>query len=119
MLMGRYPQELVQLVRETDMENLGICLDVGHANTTRTLDEFFRIPAENEDVKIIHLHASDNMGERDLHLPLGDGNLDWHRVVRGMTANGYSGLMVLELYNLEAGIASLDFLNNLLAHHDV
>lgn len=117
MLMGRYPDELVQLVRETNMENLGICLDVGHANTTQTLDEFFRIPAENEGVEIIHLHASDNMGERDLHLPLGEGNLDWHKVVRGVNDTGYSGLMVLELYTLEAGIASLDFLNNLLAHH--
>jgi sugar phosphate isomerase/epimerase len=68
-------------------------------------------------VEIIHLHASDNLGERDLHLPLGEGNLDWHKVVRGVNDNGYSGLMVLELYTLEAGIASLGFLNNLLAHH--
>ena len=57
MLMGRYPEELIQLVRGTNMENLGICLDVGHAHTTKKLGEFLSITAQAEDVEIIHLHA--------------------------------------------------------------
>jgi sugar phosphate isomerase/epimerase len=111
MLMGRYPDELVQLVRGANMDNLGVCLDVGHANTTQKLDEFLNITAQAEDVKIIHMHASDNLGEQDLHLPLGEGNLDWKKVLDGINTNGYRGLVVLELYSLEAGVASLEFLN--------
>jgi sugar phosphate isomerase/epimerase len=65
------------------------------------------------DVEIIHIHASDNLGEQDLHLPLGDGNLEWETVVRGMNDTSYEGVLVLELYSLDAGIKSLAFLNAL------
>ena len=112
MLMGRYPEELVQLVRGANMDNLGVCLDVGHANTTQKLDEFLDITAQAADVKIIHMHASDNLGEQDLHLPLGKGNLDWKKVLDGIQTNGYKGLVVLELYSLEDGMTSLEFLKN-------
>jgi sugar phosphate isomerase/epimerase len=113
MLLGRYPLELVELVHGANMDNLGICLDVGHANTTKTLEEFLNISARANDMEIIHIHASDNLGDQDLHLPLGDGNLDWETVLRGMNDTSYEGLMVLELYSLEAGIKSLAFINAL------
>ena len=114
MLMGRYPDELVQIVRGVDMDNLGICVDIAHANTTSTLDEFLDIAAKAEGVEIIHMHASDNFGEQDLHLPLGEGNLDWKKVLHGITDNGYEGLVVFELYSLEGGIESLEFIDKLL-----
>ena len=107
MLMGRTPDELVRIVRGVDMDNLGICLDVAHANTTKTLDEFFR----SNDVDIIHMHVSDNFGTDDLHLPVGDGNLDWKKVLNG--ANDYEGLVVIEVYTVEAGIKSMEYLRNL------
>ncbi|MHC1600596.1 MAG: sugar phosphate isomerase/epimerase family protein [Candidatus Methanospirareceae archaeon] len=113
MLMGRYPDELIQLVRGVNMDNLGVCLDVGHANTTKKLDEFLSITAKAEDVEIIHMHASDNFGEQDLHLPLGEGNLDWKKVLQGINNNGYDGIVVLELYTIEAGIESLEFIDKL------
>ena len=111
MLMGRYPDELIQLVRGVNMDNLGVCIDVAHANTTKKLDEFLGITAKADDVEIIHMHASDNFGADDLHLPLGEGNLDWKKVLDGINNNGYAGIIVLELYSLEAGIASLEFIN--------
>jgi len=114
MLMGRYPDELVQLVRGVNMDNLGVCIDVGHANTTNKLDEFLGITAKAEDVEIIHMHASDNFGAEDLHLPLGEGNLDWQKVLQGINANGYGGTVVLELYTLEGGIGSLEFIKKML-----
>ena len=113
MLMGRYPEELVQLVRGANMDNLGVCLDVGHAKTTKKLDEFLSISAQAEDVKIIHMHASDNMGDRDLHLPLGEGTVDWKKVLTGINNNGYTGFVVFELYTLEGGIKSLAFIDEL------
>jgi sugar phosphate isomerase/epimerase len=113
MLLGRSPAELIQLVRAVDRANLGICLDVAHAHTTRTLDEFLSIHAQAEEVEIIHLHASDNFGSDDLHLPLGKGSVDWTKVLNGLNDTAYNGLMVLELYSLEAGIASLEFIHKL------
>ncbi len=63
---------------------------------------------------IIHIHVSDNFGAEDLHLPLGEGNLDWDRVFKGIDDYGYEGLMVMELYSIEGGIASLDFIRKVL-----
>ncbi|MGB2727508.1 MAG: sugar phosphate isomerase/epimerase family protein [Halobacteriota archaeon] len=110
MLMGRYPDELIQIVRGVNMDNLGLCLDVAHANTTKTLDEFLTIKAKAEDMEIIHLHTSDNFGADDLHLPLGKGNQDWKKVLNGINDCEYEGLMVMELYTIEGGIESLEFI---------
>ena len=141
MLMGRYPDELIQIVRGVNMDNLGLCLDVAHANTTKTLDEFLTIKAKAEDMDIwgyaltwrmrirqktldefltikakaedmdiIHLHTSDNFGADDLHLPLGKGNQDWKKVLNGINDCEYEGLMVMELYTIEGGIESLEFI---------
>lgn len=114
MLMGRYPDELIQLVRGVNMDNLGVCIDVAHANTTKKLDEFLGITAKAEDVEIIHMHASDNFGADDLHLPLGKGNLDWKKVLQLINDNEYKGIVVLELYSLDGGIESLEFINKVL-----
>lgn len=113
MLMGRYPDELLQVVRGVNMDNLGICVDVAHTNTTKTLDEFLNITAKAEDIEIIHIHASDNFGAEDLHLPLGQGDLDWKKVFNTINGNGYAGLVVLELYSLEGGIESLELIKGL------
>ncbi len=114
MLIGRYPDELIRIVRGVNMDNLGICLDIAHTNTTKTLDEFLGIKAKAGDMDIIHIHVSDNFGAEDLHLPLGEGNLDWDRVFKGIDDYGYEGLMVMELYSIEGGIASLDFIRKVL-----
>ncbi|MEA2033586.1 MAG: hypothetical protein U9N41_08400, partial [Euryarchaeota archaeon] len=53
MMLGRYPDELIQIVRGVNRDNLGICLDVAHANTTKTLDEFLNIRDKAEDMEII------------------------------------------------------------------
>jgi len=112
MMLGRYPDELIQIVRSVHMDNIGICLDVAHANTTRTLDDFLNIKAKAEDVDIIHIHASDNFGTDDLHLPPGKGNLDWKKVLNGINDYEYEGIMVMELYTIEDGMESLEFIHN-------
>jgi sugar phosphate isomerase/epimerase len=43
---------------------------MGHANTTSNPSEFLKIN------KTIYYHLSDNNGEKDQHLPLGDGTMD-------------------------------------------
>ena len=77
------------------------------------LDEFLNIRDKAEDMEIIHLHASDNFGADDLHLPLGTGNLDWKKVSNGINDYGYEGRMVMELYTIEEGIVSLEFIRKL------
>jgi sugar phosphate isomerase/epimerase len=45
-------------------------VDIGHANTTGRLRDFLEIK------RTAHYHLSDNNGERDQHLPLGEGTVD-------------------------------------------
>ena len=45
-------------------------VDTGHANTTDDVKSFFKMK------KIAYYHLNDNNGEKDEHLPLGDGNFD-------------------------------------------
>jgi len=45
-------------------------LDTGHANTSDDVKSFFKIK------NIVYYHLNDNNGEKDQHLPLGEGTLD-------------------------------------------
>lgn len=63
---------------DLDLHSLGLVLDVGHAHTCGTLQEFLNHPA----LKHIHLH--DNTGEGDLHLSLGKGSIDLMPILRRM-----------------------------------
>jgi len=83
------------------IEGVGITIDLGHANTTGTLPEFLDLVCRAD-----HLHIHDNHGERDEHLPLGGGVIDWETVGRTVSS-GYSGIAVIEGRNLEEARSSL------------
>lgn len=78
--------------------DLGITLDTGHANIkggTKRAVEFIRAyPA-----RIWHLHASDNWGRRDDHLPLGAGTVDFRSLVAELKTIGYDGRVTFEVFS--------------------
>lgn len=55
---------------DLDLHDLGLVLDIGHANTCGTLQEFLNHPA------LTHIHLHDNSGQGDEHLALGQGRID-------------------------------------------
>ena len=71
------PQPLLALMRRVHDDQIGVCLDVGHAN-------YSRVPVgkwlDTLGDRIGYLHLSDNNGEFDDRLPLGDGTVDWAAV---------------------------------------
>jgi sugar phosphate isomerase/epimerase len=79
------------------LDDVKVHLDVGHChiNTDRDLvDEFFYIFGE----RIVHVHFSDNYGNRDDHLPLGCGSIDWNRMVDVLKKYGYDNTITLEVF---------------------
>ncbi|MBS7643842.1 sugar phosphate isomerase/epimerase [Candidatus Bathyarchaeota archaeon] len=48
--------------------------------------------------KMAHVHLSDNMGERDDHLPLGLGKVDYETTVRELMDRGYNRTITLEIF---------------------
>ena len=85
--VGKAPWELEEMTEGLEVK---WCFDVGHANTTGTMDDFLK---HKERFANIHLH--DNNGKMDEHLPLGDGDIEWKKVFRGL--KGYGGNLVLEM----------------------
>ena len=62
-------------IREAVGDSLQFTLDIGHArlNVPGGVDEAIRLLGDN----IRHIHFTDNNGELDDHLPIGDGNFDY------------------------------------------
>ncbi|MEW6348960.1 MAG: sugar phosphate isomerase/epimerase family protein [Thermodesulfobacteriota bacterium] len=80
--------------------DLAITLDVGHAQLLSEKNRSFEI-IESLGPLIEHVHLHDNRGGSghtdDLHLPIGEGNVDFPRVLGALTATGYDGTMTLEV----------------------
>jgi sugar phosphate isomerase/epimerase len=85
-ILGRFP-------------DLKLTLDTGHANIGnpggRRILEFI----EKFGHRIGHLHVSDNFGERDDHIPLGAGNIDFAKIVSELKQCGYDDTATFEIFS--------------------
>ncbi len=105
MAIGKDLKEFMPMLEETE---LGVCFDIGHANTNDALEEFMTIQDRFTNV---HLH--DNFGRSDQHLPLGKGSIDFEKWLPRVM-DGYHGNLIVESRTLEDGLWSLDVLRALL-----
>ena len=93
-----------RLYRETSLTDIGIVLDVGHANLENQTQHFL----EQFPDRIVHLHLSDNRGENDEHLGIGDGKIDWKDLAAKLGQIGFSGtIMVESVFNVPESFARL------------
>ncbi len=81
--------------------HLGFTLDIGHAHIgpdgmTRILAYIRRFHS-----RLRHLHVSDNRGQWDDHLPVGDGQIDFPAVAAALKGIGYQGDMTLEIFTVD------------------
>jgi len=106
-LLGRRPEEIAGILETVDRENVGFIFDVGHANTNGNVENFLKL----KDI-MIHAHMHDNHGERDEHLPVGNGNVPWNKVAAGL--KDYKGRIVTESRSLEEGQRSVNRLKKLM-----
>jgi len=72
--------------------NLGLTLDVGHANVNGQISDFIKRFSD----KIVHVHASDNDGTFDSHLGIGEGNIEWTKVAKSLKRIKYQGIIIVE-----------------------
>ena len=106
MLLARTPEEVLGIIENVGRDNLGITWDVGHSNTTGTIDGFIEILD-----KISHVHIHDNHGRKDEHLPVGAGTIDWEYVMRKL--EGFDGKIIIEARSLQDGQEGLNYLQNI------
>ncbi|MBT8172384.1 sugar phosphate isomerase/epimerase [Candidatus Bathyarchaeota archaeon] len=72
--------------------NVGIVLDIAHANLNNQISLFLKQFTKN----IIHIHVSDNDGNNDLHLGIGNGSIAWKKVANLVREIDYNNLVIIE-----------------------
>ncbi|MEE8168388.1 MAG: sugar phosphate isomerase/epimerase family protein [Candidatus Hydrothermarchaeales archaeon] len=76
---------------------VGFLWDIGHANMGLLNEEDIFLFLELKD-QLMHVHAHDNDGRDDLHLPIGAGKIDWKKVVKELK-RVYDGTVTLEIHS--------------------
>lgn len=85
------PAAFQRLYKETNLPT-GITLDVGHANLEKQIEPFLtEMPNQ-----LVHLHASDNLGEVDQHLGVGYGAINWQHIASTLKQSGFKGIVMTE-----------------------
>lgn len=88
-------------------DDLGMTLDIAHANTNQQIFGFIDKFAD----RIVHVHISDNDGKYDSHRGIGRGKIDWEAVARALRKVDFKGIVVLE--SVEHVEESLQTMNRL------
>lgn len=97
-------QDVLWMLGAIRSMNVGICLDTGHAYLSGDLATV----AHKLSGHLWMMHASDNYGERDDHLPPGTGRIDWGMLIAQLSRNNFEGGVILEIAADPAGEANLD-----------
>lgn len=97
-----------ELLEAIEGSGLGICFDMGHANTAGQMDEMLRLV---DRFKNVHLHNND--GQWDQHNRVDDGSADVLKVV-SVLKRSYRGNIIIESTDLETGEQSKRVLEALL-----
>jgi sugar phosphate isomerase/epimerase len=94
--------ELGDILRK--LPQLGLHLDVGHANLMTSTNTTAEILGAFGD-RLRHVHLHDNRGgELDLHLPLGAGNINLPESLRLLKQSGYDGTITLEVFSTDLNL---------------
>jgi sugar phosphate isomerase/epimerase len=87
------PAHLMEILRSGHQDNVGVCLDLGHAHMTVGVGEALGTFGE----RIASLHVHDNHATKDEHLWPGDGSIDWATVTAAVKAMTTPTAAVLEI----------------------
>lgn len=97
-----------ELLEVVDGADLGICFDMGHANTAGQVDDLLKLVGRFGNV---HLHNND--GQWDQHNRIDEGSADLAKVVSALRES-YSGNIIIESLDIESAVESKKVLEELL-----
>jgi sugar phosphate isomerase/epimerase len=98
------PESLVQFVKQTRLDSLRFCLDLGHAHITGGVAASLELMRD----RIVTVHVHDNHGEKDEHLLPYEGSIDWDAALGGLAGTPEPPALVFELKERSVGSPSLD-----------
>ena len=92
-----HPDDFLEILER--FPSLYLTFDTGHAHMADSTDGMALEFIEKFDHRIGHVHASDNFGMEDNHLPVGAGTIDFQALVKALKAKGYNDTMTLEVFS--------------------
>jgi sugar phosphate isomerase/epimerase len=98
------PAWLAQFIKETRLNDLKFCFDIGHAHIGEGVGPSFELMRDR--VATTHIH--DNHGEKDEHLRPYEGTIDWDTALDALAGAPEPLPLVLELKGQASGEPSLD-----------
>lgn len=91
------PEKLVELIRTSHFEDVGVCFDFGHAHIASAIAPDFEIVRDY--VRSTHVH--DNTRDRDNHLWPGEGTIDWKLAMEVLKTAPHVPPLLLEINGSE------------------
>lgn len=91
-----HPQEF-QEVFDT-FPDLRMTLDIGHANLGTGKNKALEF-IHRYGYRISHVHANDNFGKEDNHLPIGAGIIDFEKILKALKESLYDETITLEVFS--------------------
>ena len=85
--------DMLWILGAMTVTDVGVCLDTGHAHLAGEIDT--AIQKLSRHLRMIH--ASDNGGHYDDHLPPGQGKIDWPRLLGLLRESGFRGSIMMEI----------------------
>ncbi len=91
------------------LEEIGMymTLDVGHASTMRYKEKELYFNS------VKHIHLSDNLLNKDLHLGLGKGKINFEKIIKIFRKNNYKGKYILEINDESPIMDSINYLKKI------
>jgi sugar phosphate isomerase/epimerase len=93
------PEALMEFLRQTRLDDLRLCFDVGHARLGDGVEESFGRMRN----RVVTTHLHDNRGDHDDHLVPFEGTTDWAAVMKMLAGAPAELPLVLELKEPAAG----------------
>jgi sugar phosphate isomerase/epimerase len=91
------PQDFLDIFDK--FPTLKFTLDTGHAHIGSTADRRNLEFLDKLGDRIAHVHASDNFGKEDNHLPIGAGTIDFPKIIKVLVAIGYDDTVTFEIFS--------------------
>lgn len=98
------PATLQQFLRETHLNDLRFCFDIGHAHLETGVASGFQVMRD----KVVTTHIHDNHGEKDDHVLPYEGAIDWDAALAALAAAPEPLPFVIELKEQTAAAPSLE-----------
>jgi len=87
------PDKLVEFIKTTHFDDVGVCFDFGHAHIMSNVPEAFATLKNH----IHSTHVHDNAGDRDSHLWPGAGSIDWKEAMELLRTAPHTPPLLLEV----------------------